>query len=310
MITTIALSPAVDKIYFADDFSAGGLYRIGNVVKSAGGKGINVARVASLLGEKVASIGFKAGESGEWLFSKLNELGITARFISVEGESRTNNNIIDRKNNTETEVLEIGPFIKKENITAFLELYEETLNSTEILICSGGTPEGIPTDFYKELINIAYARGIKVILDTSNEMLEEGIKAKPFIIKPNLRELSKFVNRSLDTFEEIIGACKYINSLGVKIVVASLGKEGAVMVSEGKVISAKAPEISVVNTIGSGDSMVAGLAVGLVRGRSLEDVFCLGMACAVANTQFEQIGFISTELVEKYLGEIRVERIL
>ena len=114
MITAVVLSPAIDKIYFIDNFRSGGLFRVNSVIKSAGGKGINVARVSSILGEKVKAIGFKAGDSGEWLESKLTDIGVETRFIHVDGESRTNNNIVDRSRNMETEILESGPNIQEE----------------------------------------------------------------------------------------------------------------------------------------------------------------------------------------------------
>ncbi|HEX3029452.1 MAG TPA: 1-phosphofructokinase [Clostridia bacterium] len=309
MITTIALSPAVDKVYFADGFNAGGLYRVKEVIKSAGGKGINVARVASILGEEVISIGFKAGDTGSWLAAKLGELGVDVRFITVQGESRTNNNIIDRANNTETELLEVGPYINESSIHEFWEIFERSLNTTSVLVCSGGLPEGVPEDFYQKLIAAASSRNIKVILDSSGKMLEEGIKAKPYIIKPNARELSSLVGKTLESRDDVIDACRHINSLGVKIVTASLGGEGAMMVSEQQILYAKAPEIKVVNTIGSGDSMVAGLAAGIERGYEMEEAFKLGVACAAVNALFREIGFVKAEMVEKYQREIEVERL-
>jgi len=309
MITALSLSPAVDKIYFVDNFRAGGLYRVRNVVKSAGGKGINVARVASILGEKVTALGFKAGDTGDWLESELKKLGVDTNFIEVEGESRTNNNIIDREKGTETEVLEVGPYIKEEDMERFLKSFKEALRETRVLVCSGGLPEGVPADFYRRLIEIAKPYGVKIILDTSNEILAEGIKAGPHMVKPNLRELNKLVKRELKTPQDIVEACKSIVSGGVGIVTASMGRDGAILVSEDKVLRARVPEVDVVNTIGSGDSTVAGYAVGLARDCSLEETFRLSMACAVANTQFMEIGYVNRELVEMYSKEIVIEDI-
>lgn len=306
MITALSLSPAVDKIYYIDKFETGGLYRVGNVVRSAGGKGINVARVASILGEDVALLGFKAGGTGNWLESQVQGFVSRVHFIEVEGESRTNNNIIDTSKGTETEILEMGPYISQKNIDRFMEVYREVLETTSVLVCSGGLPQGVPADFYRNLIEEAGKRHIKTILDSSNEVLEEGIKARPYLIKPNLKELSKFAKRDISGMEDVVRVCKSIISEGVEAVAASLGKEGAVLVSKDLVMYSGAPDIEVKNTIGSGDSMVAGFAAGIQRGYSLERMFKLGMACGIANTQFIEIGMISTELVEKYLREIEV----
>lgn len=310
MITVLSLSPAVDKIYIIENFEAGGLFRVGNVIKSAGGKGINVARVIATLGEKVSTLGFKAGKTGTWLESELEKCGVSTSFIEVVGESRTNNNIIDRLRGTETEVLEIGPFINEEAVTEFLKTFNETLKNTDILVCSGGLPEGIPCDFYRTLIEIAATHGIKVILDTSNRILEEGLKAKPYLVKPNLRELSMLVGRELKDINDIINASRYIISQGVEVVVASLGGEGGLLVTKDTVIKAVVPCVDVINTIGSGDSSVAGIAVGLSRNESLENMLRLGMACAVSNTQHREIGFVLKEEVENYIKEIIIEEII
>ncbi len=309
MITAVVLSPAIDKIYFVDDFSAGGLYRLEDTVKSAGGKGINVARVAAILGQQVNAVGFKAGETGSWLVSQLEGLKVHTFFTEVRGESRTNINIIDRASNTETELLERGPYITPADAEAFLGDFKKVLERTSVLVCSGGLPHGIPEDFYRTLIEISGSRNIKVILDSSNKMLAEGIKAKPYMVKPNIRELSGYVGRTLETKDDIIGACRLINSQGVEVVTASLGAGGALLVSGDTVLEAVNPVVEAVNTIGSGDSMVAGFAAALAGDYTLEEAFRLGTACAVANTQFKGIGVVTGGLVDRYREETIVRRL-
>lgn len=307
MITTLSLSPAIDKIYFVDNFKAGGLYRVRDVMKSAGGKGINVARVASLLGEKTRTLGFKAGEAGNWLETQLKAIGVETSFLEVAGESRTNNNIIDRAAGTETEVLEVGPYINPEAVNAFLAVFQRFLEDTKVLVCSGGLPEGIPTGFYRELIELAVARKVRVVLDTSGETLKEGIRAEPYMVKPNLRELCEYAGRELRGEADILRACGDILCHGVKAVLTSLGDQGAILVTEEKVIKARAPQVPIVNAIGSGDSMVAGCAAAIARGCGDKEMLRLGMACAVANTQFAEIGMVHLELVEKFMDEILFE---
>lgn len=309
MITALSLSPAVDKIYFVENFEAGNLYRVKDIYKSAGGKGINVSRVACLLGENVTTMGFKAGSAGNWLEERLVEVGAKTVFLEVEGESRTNSNIIDKETRKETELLEIGPFISPEQARTFVDKFTEVLEHTGVLVCSGGLPCGIPADFYRKLVDIASQKGISTILDTSNEVLLEGIKACPYLIKPNLRELSAFAGKNLKTFEDIIQTSMGIVAGGVKVVVTSMGSEGALLVTSDTIIRAYVPEIEVVNTIGSGDSMVAGFAAAIERKASLDEMLKLGMACAAANANFKEIGFISMDLVNKYMNEIRLDYI-
>lgn len=309
MITTIVLNPAVDRIYFVDDFEAGGLYRVKEVLRSAGGKGINVARVAKTLGESVAALGFKAGQTGAWLENQLVKTGVLADFIEVVGESRTNNNIIDRARNTETEVLEVGPSILPKDMDLFIELYERKIKNSDIVILSGGLPQGVSSDIYKTLIEIARPCGVKTILDASGEILRLGMEARPYMIKPNLRELCALVNRELKDIADVAKVCRDINAGGIEVVLASMGEKGAVIASKDKCCLARVPEIKAVNTIGSGDSMVAGFAVGISRQYSLEDAFLLASACAVNNAQHAEIGVVDKASVDELVKNVRLESI-
>jgi 1-phosphofructokinase/tagatose 6-phosphate kinase len=300
MITTLCLSPAADKIFLIDDFEPGRLHRAkaGDIYRSAGGKGLNAARVLAALGEKVQCLGFIAGGTGEWLRNEAEKAGVHTAFISVEGETRTNINIIDRNRSSETELLEPGPVIVKSSAEAFLCQYERLLPGTRVLVCSGGLPEGLPSDFYKTLVEMAKKRGIKVILDSSGQPLQNGVKAKPYLIKPNLRELRNLSGQKLEDLDEIIRACRDIISDGTEVVAASMGVRGAVLVTGSRCVRALAGNIPVVNTIGSGDSLVAGLAAGISRGDGLEEAFRTGMACAAVNAQYMEIGRVDRYLVE------------
>ncbi len=309
MITVLSLSPAVDKIYVIDNFKAGSLYRVGNSLQSAGGKGINVARVLSLLGTPVHVLGFKAGSTGEWIEKSLFELGTETDFISVEGQSRTNNNIIDRLNNIETEILEEGPEIDPPAWEGFLNKFRAAVAQTDVLVCSGGLPKGLGQDTYARLIAEAGKFGTKTVLDSSGEVLALGISAKPFLIKPNLRELSTYFNKSFSEDAEIIAACREIIKKGVQVVVVSLGEHGALLVTGNREWKALPLKVKAVNTIGSGDSMVAGISRGLAEGRPIEECFKLGCACAVSNTEFIEIGFIDTERVNTHLKNIIIKEI-
>lgn len=304
MITVLSLSPAIDKIYLIDNFSAGSLYRVGNCLQSAGGKGINVSRVLKTLGADVRVLGFKAGSTGEWLEKSLADLHAETRFVSVEGQSRTNNNIIDKINNRETEILEEGPEINKEAWEAFVQSFRRSLAESQLLVCSGGLPRGVGTDTYARLIAEANKFGVITILDSSGEVLRQGIEARPYLIKPNLRELNAYFNLQLKTDSEIVEACRKIINKGVRIVVTSMGEKGAIMVSEHKAVKALPLEVEVANTIGSGDSMVAGICRGISEGLSEVEAFKLGCACAASNTEFLEIGHIDVEKVDKLMKSV------
>ena len=137
--------------------------------------------------------------------------------------------------------------------------------------------------------------------------MSEGMKAKPYMIKPNLRELENLAKRNLTKTSDILEVCREIISLGIEVVTVSMGKEGAILVSDNKCIRAKAPAVTAINSIGSGDAMVAGLAVGLVRKKTLEESLRLAMACGVGNTQFVEIGVVDKDKVEAQLNSIEIE---
>jgi len=309
MITVLSLSPAIDKIYIIDDFSAGGLFRVNNCLQSPGGKGINVARVTKMLGSKVSVLGFKAGSSGQWLENSLIDIGAETHFVSVQGQSRTNNNIIDKVNNTETEILEDGPTISQSVWTLFYGEFCQQIKNTNILVCSGGLPKGLGTQTYASLIEEANKYDVKTILDASGEVLRLSITAKPYMIKPNLRELATYFHTQFTSETQIVEASKEIISRGVKVVVTSLGAEGALLVTEHAAFKAYPIETTVVNTIGSGDSMVAGISTGIAGGLSIEESFRLGCACATSNTEFIEIGLIKSERVEQLRQEIIIREI-
>ncbi|WP_010245476.1 1-phosphofructokinase [Acetivibrio cellulolyticus] len=309
MITTVVLNPAVDKIYFVDNFQAGSMFRVKETIRSAGGKGINVSRVITALGGDVLSIGFKGGHTGEWLVQQLKKLGAVTDFIEVDGESRTNNNIIDKVNGTETEVLETGPLVTDGALQELISVYDKALQNTKVVVCSGGLPAGVGNDIYKTLILKAKKHDIKVILDSSGEVLKHGIEAKPYMIKPNLRELGSLVNRELKDMSDILEACRDIQREGVEIVLASLGEKGAILVSKDGSFRAYVPHVEVANTIGCGDSMVAGIATALSQGLGMEEALRLGSACGANNAQYAEIGVVKREEVYKLIKEVRIESI-
>lgn len=306
MIHVLSLSPAIDKVYFIDNFHNGGLYRVENPQISAGGKGINVARVLSLLGEKPYISGFKAGNTGNWISSQIQKLGIETSFIELEGESRTNINIIDREREIETEVLERGPIVSQQKYLEFMQNFVKTLANTDILVCSGGLPLGISEDFYAQLIKLANEKGIKTLLDAGGKILEIGIESVPFLVKPNKRELSTLVNSELKSIDDVISACEIFINKGTSAVAVSLGADGAVLVTRNSIYKVETPNIMYKNAIGSGDSMVAGIVAGIYNGMSMNDSFLQGVACGVSNAEFEEIGMIDFECVHRHINNIKI----
>lgn len=308
MILAITMNPAIDKVYAIDDFEINRVFRPKAMTATAGGKGLNVARVAHILGEPVMATGFLGGSTGQFIHKQIEEMGLIDRFVSIQGETRICINIMDEKNTTSTEVLEPGPTISQEECDLFLEQYEKMLDSCDVVTASGSLPKGVAVDFYNMLIGIAKEQGKKFILDTSGDYFKHGIQAKPYMIKPNKEEFEKAMG-SLRTLNDYDVALMKLKEQGIELPVITLGKDGCIAALEDGIYRFFAPSIKVLNTVGSGDSFVAGCAVSLCRGKGAMEVVKMGMACGMANTQFFQTGMVSVELVDKFFNMIEIEKL-
>lgn len=308
MILTVTANPTIDKVYFVDKLKVGQVHRPLKVTASAGGKGINVARVAKLMGEEATALGFIGGNAGSFIAEEIKKLGIIEDFTRVSGESRTNFNISDSQGFS-TELLESGPTVTKEQIEALLEQFKAYADRCDIICAAGSLPKGADSSFYKELIKIAKAKNKKIIVDTSGKALLDIIDEAPFMIKPNRDELFELLGYEAKNESDIKKALLTLYQKGIKLPIITLGADGAYAYIEDKFYRFYSPSVSVKNAVGSGDSCVAGIAVGIIRDLPLPDAIVLGMAAGTANTQFSETGFVSKELVEKYLKEVKYETI-
>lgn len=309
MITTVTLNPAIDRSYIINNFQPNNNYRIDDVTVTVGGKGINVAKTASILGEKLNATGFLGGATGEFIKKQLIEMGIKTSFVSINDESRNFTAIIDPINKTETTVNEIGPFVTKEELTKFIKEYIKILKYSQIIIASGSVPKGVPKTIYRDMVKIAKDNNVLPIIDASGKFLEEAIKAKPYMIKPNINELKEIVGYDLKNEYEIVHESKYICKQGVELVVISLGSNGAIFTTKEKVLKVEAPEIIPVNTVGSGDALVAGFAVAMIKNFRLEDAFRYGVACGTANALEKGIGYVDKDVVESLYEQVKIQRL-
>ncbi|NLY88306.1 MAG: 1-phosphofructokinase family hexose kinase [Firmicutes bacterium] len=189
MILAVTMNPSLDKVYAVDDYTIGKVFRPRAMTATAGGKGLNVARVACLLGEEVIATGFLGGSTGAFIEHEVQKQGIESCFIEIDGETRTCINVVDEKNTTSTEILEPGPEVTPADCANFLHLFDTLLERCTVLTASGSLPRGAPVDFYRSLIKRAGLKGKKFILDTSGGYFTEGIKEKPYMIKPNQDEI-------------------------------------------------------------------------------------------------------------------------
>ncbi|WZL74459.1 1-phosphofructokinase [Clostridiaceae bacterium 35-E11] len=309
MITTVTLNPAIDRAYIINNFKPNQKYRVDDVKITAGGKGLNVARVASILGEKVNATGLLGGYSGKFIKEELDKLNIHTSFVSIHESSRIFTAIVDPFNNTETIVGEDGPVVTKTELNAFVKEFVKILKYSDIIVAAGSVPKGLPKTIYGDMVKIAKDNNVRMIIDASGSYLKEAIKAKPFMIKPNLEELKELVGYELDSEHKIIYESKYICRQGIKVVGISLGEKGAIFTTEDGVYKVCAPKVSPVNSVGCGDAFVAGFAVSLYRQNNLEEAFKLAVAAGTANVVEEKIGYIDQEEVRRFYDEVKMIRL-
>lgn len=309
MILTVTLNTAIDKLYVVNEYETYEVMRVQEVVNTAGGKGLNVSRVSALAGQDVIAMGFVGGYNGMLFESLITESAITKAFTKTAGNTRCCINARDVKANKSTEFLEPGCPVTAEEIDAFVAEFQAQLPKADVVTISGSMPQGVPSDFYGKLITLAKQAGKPVILDTSGVTLTASVDAKPTMIKPNTDEIRQILNVDINSREELIAAAKQLHDSGIAVVAVSLGKEGVLVVCKDGVFQGITPDIPVVNTVGSGDSMVAGFAVSMAKGDSIQEAIAFAVGVSTANTQTKETGFFKQEDLKWILPQVAVKQL-
>ncbi len=295
MILVINLNASVDKRYELEDIKKGSVMRAKTVENTPGGKGIHVANIATILKEDCLVTGFLGGKTEE--------------FINIKEDTRaclafTTEDLV------QTEILEPGPNVSEEEKRSFLNKYNSLIDKSTIVVASGSVPKNIDSSFYKDLIKIANSKGKKFLLDTSGELLRKGIEEKPYFIKPNKDEIEALTGKSIKSEEDVISEIKRFQEMGIKLVVISLGAKGSIAGYNDKFYKVTFPKVKAINTVGSGDSYVAGVAVGLNRGYDIKELLKLASACGTANSLEKETGFVREEVVLDLINKVNVEEIV
>jgi len=307
MITTLTVNVAIDKILMVDNFHKNGVFRVSYVDAQAGGKGLNVARVAQTLGEDVVATGLIGGHNGCYIEESLKAEGIRGDFVTIAGESRICLNIIDQSDKSQTELLEPGPEVTPDDIERLKDKIRTLASQSKVVTMSGSLARGLPDNFYAQLIDVARSEGARVILDTSGHLLQEGLKARPFMVKPNQKEGEALTGKILTNQNSQFDFLKSLLDEGIEVAVLSLGKSGAVIGSQEGYFRVIIPEVQAINTVGCGDAFVAGFAVGVAKGKDVSASAKLAAAAATASATCLGTGQCHRELIEELLTEIHVE---
>jgi len=304
MIYTVTFNPSLDYIIRLDDFTTGIVNRTDYEQILGGGKGINVSIVLSNLGHENTALGFTSGLTGLTLKALLKEKNVHTDFIEVEeGFTRINvklkaknTTVIDNDNkyelqekNQETEINGQGPDIKEKDVSLLMEKLD-TLTSDDILIISGSIPSCLPDDMYQKILSRLKDKNMKVIVDATKDLLLNVLEYKPFLIKPNNHELAEMFNTEIKSNKEIIYYARKLQEKGARNVLISMAKDGAILVSEdNKVYYSQAPKGTVVNSVGAGDSMVAGFTAYYLDTKDYYQAFLHGIAAGSASAFSEQL---------------------
>ena len=298
MIYTVTFNPAIDYVVRCDELRPGEVNRTSSEAMFFGGKGINVSLVLAQLGVPSCALGFTAGFTGEAIENGIAALGIKSEFIRVrEGFSRIN---VKLKSGVETEINGQGPVISADELQRLFDRLSQ-LSDGDTLVLAGSVPKSLPDDVYQQILALLSGRGIRIIVDASGELLRKVLKYRPFLIKPNDIELSALFGVTLSSDEDIVHYCKELQRLGARNVLVSMAEKGSLLLTEsGEVYREGVCRGVVRNSVGAGDSMVAGFIAGLSEG--FGHALKLGTACGGA-TAFSD-GLAEKKEIERLLGQL------
>jgi 6-phosphofructokinase 2 len=306
MIYTLTLNPALDRTLWVAKIRSDDSNRIEREEKYAGGKGIDVSKVLTHLGIKNKALGFVGGFAGEELEGLLVNQGISCDFISISGETRTDIIVYEVGTKSQTEFNAQGPTIQSFELMKIIHKIEK-LERADFIVISGSLPPGVHPEIYRRIIEISRAKGAKVFLDTDGEALKVGIQGLPDVIKPNIHELSRLVGEDLKEMNEITSAARNVLAQGVDTVLVSLGAQGMLLVSHKEQYHAVPPRVEVINTVGAGDSAVAGFVYGMIKGKDLRDSLIFAVAAGTATTLRPGTALCEEEDFLKLVPQIKVQ---
>lgn len=283
MVYTITLNPALDRNIWIDKIRYNDSNRIQKEERYAAGKGIDVSRVLTSFGIRNKALGFVGGFDGEEMEGRLLNEGISCNFTKISGETRTNIVIYDMGKESQTIFSASGPQIKPYELMRIIQQVKK-LENPEYVIISGSLPPGVNPEIYYRIMEIARSKGSKIVLDTDGDALKTGIQISPDLIKPNIHELSRLSGRELKDIQQVVNTAQGICDKGTGTVLVSMGARGILLVRKKGQYLAVPPPVKVVNTIGAGDSAVAGFIFGILSGKTMQEALVCSVAAGTATT--------------------------
>ena len=297
MIYTVTFNPALDYVMNVADFSVGKIHYAESEHIYCGGKGINVSQILAKLGVESVALGFIAGFVGDKIEAELNNMGIKTDFVRLKsGMSRIN---VKVRSGDETDVNSTGPDIDNDALNQLFSKLEG-LSDGDVLIVSGSVPKCLPDNVYEDILSRVNGKGMLSVVDASGDRLVKTLKYHTFLIKPNNDELAEIFGKEVSSLDEITDCAKRLQSMGAKNVLVSMGKNGSALFCEnGNILRADSVGGKAVNTVGAGDSMVAGFVAGYIKTADFAYALKLGTAAGSATAVSE--GLATAEKINELM---------
>lgn len=309
MILTVTLSPCIDQTLFVDGLRPFDTNRVLRIETDAGGKGINLARVAAELGADSVATGFLGGGPGAFIKKVLDTQGVVQEFVEIEGDTRTNFSVEDGSGQPPTTFNSKAPPVSPVEYDRLVARVTELAQSANWVTFGGSLPTGVSVEAYYELGGIIKKAGKRLLVDADGEAMRRALDAKPHLIKPNSREAGRLLGRSVESVDDAVFAAEelrqYLEPDGACLV--SLGSDGAVIASADGTYIGRPIEVEAVSTIGSGDSMLGGMLAAFERGAPIVDAFKLGLAAGAATAATDGSEIARKPVVESLLPRAQVE---
>jgi 1-phosphofructokinase len=307
VIVSFTPNPAVDKTLVVRGLVHGAQNRAQESYVDPGGKGINVSRMANRLGHETVALSVVGGHMGRLLAGTLREEGVPAEFVAASEETRLNVVLVDAGTRASTRVWDRGPRADATTAEELLALVRRFAPRAEAFVAGGTLLPGMPPDLHATAIGIAAAAGARTILDADGDAMRAGLAARPTLVKPNIEEIASLLGRKVADERDAVAAARELMALGPQAVVVSMGGRGAILVERTRAVRALPPPVEFRSAVGSGDSMVAGLAIALARRQDLVEGLRLGTAAGAATATAEGTHLGGRSDVERLLPHVRIE---
>ncbi|MBE1162596.1 1-phosphofructokinase family hexose kinase [Dyella acidiphila] len=307
MITVAGFNTAIDRYIRLDALQPGEIHRARAEQVYPGGKGVHVAQTIAALGERVQLIGLVDAPHRNLISRRMSERGVLFHGVEVAGELR-HCMALQEAGGRMTEILGQGPLLSPLERDALLHAFRRAAEDSELVILSGSLPRGFAATLYADLAAHVQAHGMRCLVDASGEAMRQTLLARPLMLKPNRDEISELLGYAVTDLDAATQAVLALRAQGIAMPVVTMGELGAVAADDSGVWCARIDAMQVVNTVGSGDCFLAGMAVALARHMPLEHALRLGVACGAANAQAEETGFAERAAVDALLPNVSVYR--